>query len=379
MNKKNVLIVAHKFLPQMDNELIRYLNSNNYPHVLHIYHSFSDAKDRKSFYKYFENGALVEEGETNDYSYLPEPLLYIKELWFTIFWTLKKRIKWDDFIAMDGLCANFGLLLKLFGKVKKVIYWAVDFVPEKRFSSGWKNAIYHQINMNGNRNADEMWDLSPRMKEAREKFLGLKSSDYKSIKVVPFGMWTERIKSVSYEKCEKNTIVFMGHLLPKQGVQLIIDALPIIKKKNQNIRFKIIGTGFYENDLKEKVKSLKLERECVFLGRINEMEDMEKEVAKSAVAVAPYVKALDTWSYYADPGKVKTYLACGIPVLLTDIPWNAKDIEKFKAGVIITENPIDIAEKILFILDSKTNENYRKNAHNYAKQFNYTQIFSELY
>ncbi len=280
---------------------------------------------------------------------------------------------------MDGLCANFGFLLRFFGRVKKVIYWAVDFVPEKRFESGWKNAIYHKINTNGYKKCDEMWDLSPRMKNAREKYLGVKSADYKKIKIVPFGMWTDRIKSIPYEKSQKDTIVFMGHLLPKQGVQLIIDALPYIKEQNSKVKLKIIGTGSYENDLKEKVKKMGLEKECVFLGRIQKMEDMEEEIAKSAIAVAPYIKSLDTWSYYADPGKVKTYLACGVPVLLTDIPWNAKDIEKAEAGVIITEDPRDIAVKILYLLDTKTNEKYRKNAHDFAKQFNYTRIFSGLY
>jgi len=376
---KNVVIVAHKFLPQMDDELVFYLNSKKYPHVLHIYHSFSDAKDRKSFYKYFKNGELIDQAETKDYSILPEPFLYMKELWFTTFWVLKKRVVWDDYIAMDGLCANFGLLFKWFGRVKKLIYWAVDFVPEKRFSSGWKNAIYHQINMNGNKSADEMWDLSPRMKDARKKYLGLKDSDYKKIKVVPFGMWTERIQNASYEQSEKNTIVFMGHLLPKQGVQLIIDAIPLIKKKNKKIKLKIIGTGSYETELKKKVKEMGLEEECIFLGKIESMEDMEKEIAKSAIAVAPYVKSLDTWSYYADPGKVKTYLACGVPVLLTDIPWNAKEIEQCESGIIISEDPKDIADKILLLLNAKTNQKYRKNAHNYAKQFNYKEIFSKIY
>ncbi len=65
MNKR-IVIVAHKFLPQMDDELFLYLNSKKYPEVVHIYHSFSDAKDRKSYFKFFKNGELVEEKETKD-------------------------------------------------------------------------------------------------------------------------------------------------------------------------------------------------------------------------------------------------------------------------------------------------------------------------
>src|SRR5690606_13081980 len=121
---------------------------------------------------------------------------------------------------------------------------------------------------------------------------------------------------------------------------------------------------------------LKLEKECIFLGRIDGMEDMEKEIAKSAVALAPYVKELDTWSYYADPGKVKTYLACGVPVLLTDIPWNAKEIEKKKCGIIITEETHDIADKVIMLLNSKINQQFRNNAIAYSQGFDYRVIFN---
>jgi hypothetical protein len=85
---------------------------------------------------------------------------------------------------MDVLCSMFGRILKLSGKVKKVIFWAIDFVPENRFKKGWKNKIYHWINISGYKNSDEMWDLSPRMLEAREKFLNIKVSDYRMHRVV---------------------------------------------------------------------------------------------------------------------------------------------------------------------------------------------------
>lgn len=375
---KNILIVAHKFLPQMDDELIRYLNSKNYPNVLHIYHSFSDSKDRKSFFKRFKNGKLVEEKETGDHKRWPEPLLYLKELWFTIFWILKTRIIWDDFIGMDGLCTNFGLFLRYSKKVKKVIYWAVDFVPEKRFSSFWKNRIYELINTQGLRNANEMWDLSPRMKEARKKYLGIVDSDYKQIRIVPFGMWTSRIKTIPFKKCQQKTVVFMGHLLPKQGVQLIIKSLPKIVKKVPKIQFKIIGEGPYEHELKKLVADFDLQDRCQFLGKIEDNVEMEKEIANSAVAVAPYIKELDTWTYFADPGKVKTYLACGVPVLLTDIPWNTSEILKNKCGFVIEEDEADISKKVIELLNGRVNEYYRTNAARYAKSFDYQSIFKSL-
>lgn len=374
----NVVIVAHKYLTQPDDELVVYLNNKKYDNVLHIMHSFSDAPDRCSYYRLYKSGKLVKEHKGKDYKNFPEPILYLKELLATRRYIYSTNISYGTYIGMDGLCVMFGRILKLFRKVKKVIFWTMDFVPENRFQGGWKNKIYHWINISGYKGADEMWDLSPRMLEAREKFLGIKESDYKFHKVVPYGMWVDKVKTYAYDEIDQYTIVFMGHLLAKQGVQLILESLPDIIKKYPKIKFKIIGGGSYRYELEKLVIKLDIKKYCVFLGKIEDIKELEDEVAKSTIAVAPYIKKLDTWTYYADPGKIKTYLACGVPVLLTDIPWNAEDIEENKCGIIIEENKKSIINAINFLLKKSNNIQYRQNTKKYARKFNYTDIFSSL-
>lgn len=305
-------------------------------------------------------------------------MIYAKEFFITLKWITASEIIWDKYIGMDGLCVFFGNFLKVLGKVKKTVYWATDFVPEKRFESGFKNKIYHWINTHGYKKADEMWDLSPRMAEAREKFLGIQKADYKFHRVVPYGVWTERIKRYSYAECEQKTLVFMGHLLEKQGVQVVIRTIPEIIKSIPDFKFKIIGDGKYKDVLVQLAKDLDVLPYCDFRGKIGDIKIVEQEIAKSCIAIAPYIKKLDTWTYYADPGKIKTYLACGMPVLLTDIPWNTKEIEQSKCGVMINEDLDDIKDKILFLMDGKINQEYRNNAIRYTQNFDYRKIFNAL-
>ncbi len=373
-----IIIVSHKFLTQPDDDLVTYLNERKSENVLHIKHSFHDSLDRISRFIWYKKGKIYKESETNDYKKWPEPLIYIKEFYFSIKWVLASHQPWDKYIGMDGLCVLFGNTLRFFGSVKKTIYWAIDFVPENRFESKFKNSIYHWINKHGYKNSDEMWDLSPRMVDAREKFLGIKKTDYRMRKVVPYGVWGVRIKKYTFEKCEKNTIVFMGHMLEKQGAQLIIQALPKLIKINPKLRYKIIGGGQYQNKLIQLAKDLRVDKYCDFRGKIVDHKVVEQEIAKSCIAVAPYIKRLDTWTYYADPGKVKTYLACGVPVLLTDLPWNAKAIEKSKCGKIISEDQNDIINSIIYLMDKKRNQEYRNNAINFAKSFDYQDMFNNL-
>jgi glycosyltransferase involved in cell wall biosynthesis len=279
---------------------------------------------------------------------------------------------------MDGLCVFFGAFVP---RVKRRIFWAIDFVPSNRFASLIKNFIYRLINIYSYKNADEVWDLSPRMYEARKKYLNIQKQPNQVQRLVPYGAWLEEIKVYSYEECEKNTLVFMGHLIEKQGVQFVLSAMPEILKVNSNFKFKIIGDGSFAPNLKRLVGDLGLEGNCVFMGKVpNNQHDrvLIPEIAKSCVAIAPYVNELDTWTYYADPGKVKLYLACGVPVVLTDLPWNSKEIESLGCGLVTTGAPDDIAQKVLALMDKHTNDTYRENTRKYAKKFDYSTIFESI-
>jgi glycosyltransferase involved in cell wall biosynthesis len=304
--------------------------------------------------------------------------MYVKEFFFTTIFIFMSNLRWSIYVGLDGLCTYFGFFLKFLRRIDKVIYWSIDFVPEARFKSSFKNKFYKYINTHGYINADELWDLSPKMAESRKKYWGIGETDVNKHKVVPYGLWTERIKKYDYENCEKNTLVFMGHVLEKQGVQLVIDAIPLIIKKIPDFKFKIIGSGKYLDNVIEKAKERKVDKYCDFVGVIEDPKEMETEIAKSCIAVAPYVSELDKWTKYADPGKIKTYLACGVPVLLTDVPWNAKEIEKIECGKIIAEDPENIAQSVIMLMSKDVNQKFRNNAIEYSKGFDYNNIFNSL-
>ncbi|MCP4649292.1 MAG: glycosyltransferase family 4 protein [PVC group bacterium] len=375
----NIVIVSHKFLTQPDDDLVLFLNDEKCKNVLHIRHSFTDAADRRSWFTWYKDGETYKEYATKDYKWLPEPLIYLKETYFTFKWLWFSGIVWDVYIGMDGLCVGWGNISRFSKKVKKTIFWAIDFVPKNRFKQKIKNKIYHWINVKGYKKSDEMWDLCSRMKEARSKFLGVKETDYRVHRVVPYGVWGDNIRKYSYRDCDQKTLVFMGHLLKKQGVQLVIDAIPELIEKIPGFHFKIIGGGAYRDELLAHAQKLKVAQYCEFKGKIKDHSQVEEEIAKSSLAVAPYIKKYDTWTYYTDPGKVKVYLACGVPVLLTDIPWNAREIEDNKAGAVIKEDKVVLSEQIVKLMtDENLNQKYRENAIKYAEQFNYKNIFKGL-
>jgi len=71
-------------------------------------------------------------------------------------------------------------------------------------------------------------------------------------------------------------------------------------------------------------------------------------------------------------------LACGMPILLADIPWDDREIEKNKCGKIISENKNDIISKIAELMDENKNQEYRNNVIRYSENFDYKNIFKKL-
>jgi len=141
------------------------------------------------------------------------------------------------------------LVLKFLGRVKKVVFYVVDYTP-KRFENPLMNKIYHFIDRICVKNADEIWSLSPKMVTARMKFKNLKIPERRN-KIVPMGIWFDKIKRVAFSKVKKHSLVFMGHLVEKQGIQTVIKAIPRIITKVPDFSFLIIGKGSMKQNLKK--------------------------------------------------------------------------------------------------------------------------------
>ena len=218
------------------------------------------------------------------------------------------------------------------------------------------------------------------MAEGREKYKCLKKELYNKQRVVPVGVWYDRVPRKDFSEIEKQTLVFMGHILEKQGIQCVLDAVPQIIKEIPKFKFLVIGDGIYLQTLKQKTKDLDIEKYVNFAGFIKNHQKIEKILSKCAISIAMYKQGnLKTnFTYFADPAKLKNYLAAGLPVLLTNVPYNAKEIEKNKCGIIIDYNKDKIAKAVInLIKDEKTLKEYRQNAIEYVKQFDWNLIFSK--
>ena len=378
LSPKKFVVISHIFASGPAQALIEYLNSNDkFEDVLFIGHPLFYQPQIKegSFLTLYKKGKIEKYIFTKNIKF-PSIISYIKDVYLSIWGVIKTRQKWDIIICADCLNTFSGLILRFLKKAKKVIFYSVDYVP-KRFKNPLLNYIYHYLDKISVKFADQTWNLSPNMEIARKQLKGVETPPGKQV-VVPMGIWHEKINKTSFNNINKNTLVFMGHLIEKQGVQIVIKSIPQIIKSIPDFKFLIIGTGDYLQNLIELTRNLKVEKYIEFTGYIENHNDMENLISRCSLAIAPYVEGNidENFTYYADSGKIKDYLGAGVPVILTNVPYNAIDIESNRCGIIVKYDENEIAKSVSELMkDENRLKIYRKNAIKYSKQFDWNLIF----
>jgi glycosyltransferase involved in cell wall biosynthesis len=297
-------------------------------------------------------------------------------LYYSISWPLKiiKRPV-DVFIGAGNINVFAGLLLKLINKAKKTVYYVIDYASV-RFSNKTLNFLYHLLDAICARFSSGTWNYSSVMiKERSAKW----HYAFPNQTVVPNGIRIRNDIIVPLEKCNKHEIIYMGTLAGFQGVDTAIRALSGIRAVYADATFTVIGDGKDIIALKTLVQKLKLTKAVTFLGFIEDPREMESRIAKASIGVACY----DTnhpLVFTTEPGKVKRYLSCGIPVVMTDVSPIAKDIGNYSCGFIVSGDYKELMSTVInYFRNEKQMKTYRLHAFAYTKQFQWKVLFQKAF
>ena len=167
------------------------------------------------------------------------------------------------------------------------------------------------------------------------------------ISVIQNGIDFEDIHNVQpHKSIEYPSILFVGGLSKVKGIDTLLNAVPIIRKKILNLCLYVAGSGPEENKLKELVKELNIEENVNFLGYVSEIE--KYSYYKSAdVCVFP--------SIYEPFGIVLLEaMACGKPVVASNVGGIPFVVEEGKTGLLFESGNVeDLADKIMTILKNE--------------------------
>jgi len=231
----------------------------------------------------------------------------------------------------------FSYLLKIKGK--KVIYDVHEDLPRQLLSKPYLGTIVKRllsilIEKVENYFASKFNAVITATSFIRDRFLKINSE---SIDINNFPLLNEFKDFSSFKK--KNEVCYVGGLSEVRGIYELVKSLSYLDSIRLNL-----GGSFNDYSFEKKTKSLKSwskVNELGFLDR-DKIRDVYSKSKIGLVTLHPIINYSD-----ALPVKMFEYMACGLPVIASNVPLWKQIIEENKCGICVNPfNSEDIANTI---------------------------------
>lgn len=147
------------------------------------------------------------------------------------------------------------------------------------------------------------------------------------------------------------TVISLRYLDPVYDTESLIRSIPLVLKEIPESKFVIAGKGSEEKKLRKLAKSLGISESVKFVGFVP-----NDKLPQYLTTMDVYVStALSDAGIAASTAEA---MACGLPVIITDVADNRKWVENGVNGFVVPiKDPKSLAEKIIYLLQ---NEDIRK-------------------
>ncbi|MDN3516004.1 glycosyltransferase family 4 protein [Aquisalimonas lutea] len=174
--------------------------------------------------------------------------------------------------------------------------------------------------------------------------------DFPPIKVAPMGVdLTHRFTPPNRPlDREVNQLLFVGRLVEKKGLAVLLQAFPSVLAHYPDINLKIAGDGPLAPELRKLAGKLGVASHTEFLGMINH-DDLPGLYQKSTALIAPFVVAHGGDQEGLGLVLVEA-LGCGCPVVASDLPAVRDVLSRERASLVPPGNPDALSKAILELL-----------------------------
>jgi glycosyltransferase involved in cell wall biosynthesis len=146
----------------------------------------------------------------------------------------------------------------------------------------------------------------------------------------------------------KKVVCFVGALGPWHGLENLIRSIPCVLEDVPDAEFLLVGAmkEFGTSHIAEMAKEYGVSEKMHLLGR-KLPNEIPRVLVESDVAVAPY-PARD---FGFSPLKLFEYMACGVPIVCSDLPSTREIVEDDRNGLLVPpEDEDSLSEAIVRIL-----------------------------
>lgn len=219
--------------------------------------------------------------------------------------------------------AFFGMgIMKLFRKITYA-YWIGDYFPPVH----WSLILFEKLKKFYHDKVTYTYYLSDRLNEL-----------YNGRVVAELGkrtvMWgVQPFAGTHKAPVKEYRLLFVGVIRPSQGIEDLL----LYLKQFPNVYVSILGSC--EKHLYDKYMSIiyayGITKRVWIPNKFIDDARLRQIASRHHVGIALYEKGLHTATHYTDPGKVKTYIELGLPIVMTDTSAIEYYIRKFNAGEVV--------------------------------------------
>ena len=141
-------------------------------------------------------------------------------------------------------------------------------------------------------------------------------------------------------------LIFVGSLMTYKNVKKIINSMDRILMTYPKAHLQVVGEGDEYSKLNNDVKVKDLTKNVSFLGKILSHEELRDRYRSSDI----YISAS---TIEACPLPPLEAMACGKPLLLSDIPAHRELIKKSKGGLIFSLTDSDLTQKLTEVYENR--------------------------
>jgi len=198
---------------------------------------------------------------------------------------------------------------------------------------------------------------TPNMKMDYQRRHGLRPE---KVFAIPNGVNTELFRPMDMQEArgkmgmerDAPCVGYQGNIRKHEGIEYLIEAASHLVKQVPNVHFLIVGDGPAKEQLVDLARSSGLLERFSFVGQVA-YESVPTYIACMDVCVVPRNRARFQKTGISSL-KLREYLACGRPVVGSDITGVGDVLREANAGMAVTpENTRELAEAIIGLLQDK--------------------------
>lgn len=263
---------------------------------------------------------------------------------------------YDYILAIDWLEASIANSLKTNYPQAKIIYYAYDYYFYNTiFSSRY---LINRIEKLAYIRADIVWAVNSNIIEEHKN----KNLNRAQVFTVPLGI---KSKNLPDYKPNPKQFLFIGNFKEGHNLRLLVKTFA---KLPADYHLHLIGQG----NLYAEIQQLKLDLQAnniTLYGFQSEQETIDIIVKHQiGYGLALYENTKEILC--ADPGKIKDYLALGLPIISTDNHSMSNDIQEYNLGIIFDNVNLELDKQIINL--GKNNIcSIKSNIQNYIQKHSY--------